>query len=812
MSDTTAFPAARPGTVSRAGARLTLTLVLLGSLALNVVAVDWGLPAWRAWAFDEITPAGVHDAARAGFAYPWINNYPPFHFYVLAAVFAGVDWLQAHGAFAAGASGYHLQYLASRLLSSLLVTATAWVVYRAARVLFARGPSLLAAALQALLMPHIYYAKTANLEAAYVFWFTLSLFFFVRMLARGHRLRDYLAFTLAAVLSIGTKDQAVGLYVLVPVVTLMTLHGHRRDRGRRRGIGFALVDVRVVASVASAAVGLALVHTLWRNWEGARIHLHILTRGPVVFQAYPATLDGTLALWAQAARHLRFTLGWPWLVLAALGVVVALRAWRQNRHLLGLLCFPVSLVFVFFPLVHYHYERFFIPLGPIAALFAAGAWSWLRESARLPRAITASALTLVLGYQAAYAASVDLLLLVDSRKLTEEWLSANRAPGDRVLAVGLAVNLPRIPEPMYFNRFDRRGLEVLRTRNPRFVVFNRPEAEREGAAHQLARMASGDLNYRTVARIQGKPVLSLIDTHGVETNLDKVNPEILVFERERPWAIDPMEVARRLRSPLDACSLQDLGRMLARDGYPEKRALLVERVYTVGVTGDGWAVEGEPAVVIVTNPARASYRPRIELMGHSRAIYPLAVFLDDGCERLRFDLPSPAPLSFDLPIVPPDSDVVYRVSAERSIEPWAGDPRRLEVHLGPGLVEDLGPGFRAIDLSHDGWTGPDRPALLLLANPDPGRRATPVLHLESLAPAAAHPIRVTIDEDAGRAERVFAAPGQEEVVLAPIEPHRRSVVFVSTDKTWEPGGADPRSLGVRVEVAWSYGPGFSAGR
>lgn len=99
--------------------------------------------------------------------------------------------------------------LVGRLFSVLLGTTTVYLIYRCGRLLHDRASAVMAALLASLVAPFVFYAKTANLEAPYLFWFVLSLFFFLRIL-RQHRLRDYLLFAAAATLSACTKTRPEG--------------------------------------------------------------------------------------------------------------------------------------------------------------------------------------------------------------------------------------------------------------------------------------------------------------------------------------------------------------------------------------------------------------------------------------------------------------------------------------------------------------------------------------------------------------------------------------------------------------------------
>ena len=112
---------------------------------------------------------------------------------------------------------------------------------------------MLAAALLALSVPFVYYAKTANLDVPYLFWFALSLLFFLRALRRA-RTADFALFGLAAAAAVATKDQALALYVLTVPVLAWEVYARRRAAGER-GLR-ALADARLAALVVTGADGV----------------------------------------------------------------------------------------------------------------------------------------------------------------------------------------------------------------------------------------------------------------------------------------------------------------------------------------------------------------------------------------------------------------------------------------------------------------------------------------------------------------------------------------------------------------------------
>ena len=167
---------------------------------------------------------------------------------------------------------------------------------------FGRRAGLIAAAIVALAAPFVYYAKTANVDVPYLFWWALSMVFYLRLLETG-RTRDYVAFAAAATLSVCTKDQAYGLYLLAPFVIVERIWREngapacRRVRGARSpiaGSSTAALDVR-----GAVRAGQNLLF----NAGGFMDHVRFITGpGSADYRVYEPTLAGHLALLRLTVR------------------------------------------------------------------------------------------------------------------------------------------------------------------------------------------------------------------------------------------------------------------------------------------------------------------------------------------------------------------------------------------------------------------------------------------------------------------------------------------------------------------------------
>jgi hypothetical protein len=506
------------------------------SAALNATGITWGLPSMLGWAADELTPARVLAGMRRGFAGGWHDPYPAFHFYVLAAAYAPVlatdnrpladvsssetGWRRQRGD-----GAYFALFVAGRLVSLLMALGTLVAVYRAGVELFDRAAAAWAALLMALSLPFVYYAKIANVDLPFTFWFGVAFVAYLRIL-REHRPRDYRLYAAAAVLAVCAKDQAYGLFVLPTVHIVRALMDRERPGGRsRRGV---LLDRRIVSAALVGAGVFVLAQGIVFNPSGFVAHLVVLT-GPMnrnlqMFEHGPA---GYLAMLALTARLLLFDLGLPAAFAAAAGVALAWR--RGERRAVTAIALPCVSYFVFFLCVALvAYDRYLMPL--CACLSLAGGYFLARAGGRLAalRAVTAAAVVLV---GLARCLSVDLSLLRDSRYAAEAWMAANVPPSAGVTVSGPLAHLPRLHGYAWT---QRASLAAARTE---WAVLTTDYARAAGEgeepfATRVARDLGYDVAYRHRARLPWPfdlgPWIRGLEAY---TNLHKVNPEVAVLRR-----------------------------------------------------------------------------------------------------------------------------------------------------------------------------------------------------------------------------------------------------------------------------------------
>jgi hypothetical protein len=477
----------------------------------------------------------VLDGLGQRFSNGWHAKYPPFHYAVLSAAYA--PWLARE----ADARRNHVLFRVGRVVSLLMSVGTVILVYLCGRELFDHRPALFAALLAGLAAPFSYYAKLANLDAPYLFWFAAGLLAYLRLLQHQRR-RDYILLAACAAAAIATKDQAYGLFLLTAPFVALALHRHRRAAGASSSAWATLADRRLASAALTAAVGLIVLDNVWLNPEGFAAHVGLITGSASRdFRMFDRSARGLGALVAATARALLFTMGAPALAAAAFGLALAAARWRENRLLLATLVPVVSYWVGFVAVVLYLYDRFVLPMAIVLALFAGKALA-TALARRGPPLLPIAAAFLIVASSALRALSVDVLLARDSRYEVEAWLRGHASPPAVVAAVGPLEYLPRM-DGLQWRRMGP-SLDRLRQVDPDVVVVNADFARRAVAggrdAELYAALAEGRAGYRLALAQPASSTLPFLDVTAfrgedparVFSNLDKVGPEILVYARD----------------------------------------------------------------------------------------------------------------------------------------------------------------------------------------------------------------------------------------------------------------------------------------
>lgn len=518
-----------------------LLAVLALALFLDVVAINWGLPSHRGWAPDEIVPEYVLDALAHRFANGWFDIYPLTQYVLLSAANLPVMAVARLASIPEGHLGQLAAFfIVNRLVSVAFGVGTLVVVYLCGRELFDRRAGVAAALIVALMPPWVYYSKLANVDVPYLFWLLLSMYFFLRLARTRHR-RDLYLLAATAALSVATKDQAYAFYVLPGVaVALIIFRRPVPEAGSRRtevwrGVG------ETAAAAAIAAGVFALGHNLLLNWQGFVAHVRFITGPASDYRHFAATMGGNLEMLWEALRQIRWSLGWPAVILGVAGLVGELARGFRRRSLLLLL--PVVSYYVFLiAIVGYLFDRFLLGACLVLAVYGGRLAAQLTASGRPFRKPVSVALGFAVAFALIKAASVDALMINDSRYATEQWLKAHVRPGQVLASVGRWEGLPR-PE-IVGSVLLKAGTEELQRVRPDYLVINREYLCRfdPGRPERVLFQALADsrLGYERVFRTKTRIPWAVLafepamsgPCEDPYTNLDKINPMMEVYRRQ----------------------------------------------------------------------------------------------------------------------------------------------------------------------------------------------------------------------------------------------------------------------------------------
>ncbi len=521
-----------------------LAAIIFVSILLNVIGVWWGVPS--DWAGDEIAPTTVRYALEQRFSSGWFDRYPPFHMQVLGAAFSPWLILEASKVIQASAiTEYGVLLVLSRLVSVLAAAGIVLVLFKIGRESFGERAALFSAAAVTVLTPFLYYAKTANPEMPYVFWFTLSLLFYLRAL-RTLDLGDCLGFALIAILSICTKDQAYGLYLLTPIPLVYRLWESHRADGKPGALWRTASDRRVWIPFAAAVALFSAIHNIPFNPGGFVKHVRDITgAGQEGYQMADATIGGRLTLLRIVADLNQRSWGWPLSLIAIAGVVLAAVNGGTRRTTAVLLLIVVSYYIGFVNVIRYAFDRYLLPICVIEALFIGVALDWCFRTADQKLRVVARVVAFsIFAYTALYAGTVDVLMVRDARYAAERWLRARDAGHHLVGVMFPATVLPRLHD---LHVAEIRTVDDLKRARPDFFLLNadyaravpsdRPEAELAAA------LQHGALGYRLGLRSSEpspwpwlpSPHPNLVgprDEVPVLSVLTEVNPTIEIYIRD----------------------------------------------------------------------------------------------------------------------------------------------------------------------------------------------------------------------------------------------------------------------------------------
>ena len=386
----------------------------------------------------------------------------------------------------------------------------------------------------------LYYGKMANLDVPALCWFAWAMVAFLRI-RRAGRLGDYVWLGIASAGAVATKDQAYANLALVGAAVIVLTARQHGGSASWGGLGRALADRRVWAAGAAAGLASIVFHNMVFNLAGFAAHIRLLsTLGDLAI--VPRTVAGYLELLGLTLSLFRWALGWPLFLLSAAGVAGALVR-RDRRWWLWLLVVPLSFHLSFTWVTLYVNDRYLFGGIFVLALFAGAACADAFDAVRwrlTPRLIVAASFV----YALLYAASINVMMSMDARLTATAWVTASTDARSVVGLIGRSY-MPAIEGPAQVTTVEP-TVEAVWQASPDLLVLNARFARRFEQARTpegrvlLKALADGSLGYDEVFRYRAPlPAWALLQYEAPFrgpgesplTNLDKVNPEMVVYRR-----------------------------------------------------------------------------------------------------------------------------------------------------------------------------------------------------------------------------------------------------------------------------------------
>ena len=536
------------GPINRFLRRFKTEIALAGiALVVYLPGIGWGLPyatdalRTHGWATDAITPLEPISQFHS-LIWPQADRwvvYPLMQYLLLAVAYTPyVLYLVVTGRLAGPSGRYpfglsdpegslQVMELLGKSVSVLMAAGIVVAVYQTGKTLWGRTTGLLAGMFVMLMYPMVYYARTGNLDVPVLFWTSLGLLLFARILEHGLTTRRAVWLGVFAAFAIATKDQAWGAFMLLPVVLVAWQLRISRQAGLPMPWRPLMTGLAASSAVYALTSGLALSperHFAHIRW----IREHVPFPG---LEHFPATLEGLLGLLAQILGQLSDAVGPVMLAASVVGVFVVGR--QEPKKLAMLLPAIGHFVFVLAP-VRMSLLRYIMPIALVLCVFAARGIAQGLTRGGWPKRFAAGSASVICAWLFLLGADLTWQMWQDSHYPAAAWLEQHTQPGDTVGTVAATASLPRLkPGIRYVLMLDGNAENTIAQQRPKFLIIMPDWTTPKGGIHPRSlpthtylQVANGRLGYRLGARFHGR---SLITRQILD--YPTVNPPIEIYVR-----------------------------------------------------------------------------------------------------------------------------------------------------------------------------------------------------------------------------------------------------------------------------------------
>jgi len=520
-----------------------LLLLLLLSLTINSIPLDWGRSGMVPWSPDSIEGITIVRENRNLFG-QWTYKYPRGHFLLNAICYKPfISYWEANPIpvrLRDGRIGEQVLDLSrldrlatiTRLMIILMSTATVWIVFLTTFLLFGDYLAAWLAGLMLAVIPlYVYFSHVGNVDVPYIFWLTWALYWAVKAIYIN-KWHHYLLLGFCSAYMICTKEGSAGYIVGLGLAIWLAMVGKALKEGLNLNKAIrSIISLKILLAIVVAVITFALLNGFIAG--PGELQNRMSSWGNVT-DSFLENYHGQWWLLKRACWFFSFTLGWPFLILVIISIIYGCFRFPFK---VGLCLIPMLVFYaVIMVKVHFVAPRFFLGGFPgLAILVGITTAIWLRWR-KIPLLIRAFPIATVYLLSLAYCIALDLEMANDTRNQTEAWFEQHV---DKKSQIGIGIyntnNTPRLRYngyqvlcPWTFVKFPHA--------NPDFLVIS-PSWYRKEDPTLKKKLLNGQMDYEQVAIFQRnflrneKGPLILNDWAGRTTRW--ISPKIIIFQKKK---------------------------------------------------------------------------------------------------------------------------------------------------------------------------------------------------------------------------------------------------------------------------------------
>lgn len=454
-------------------------ILFLISLLLNTGGIWWGLPNYYTWSVDDLTP--LHPLELAKNFLKADSLYPIFHF-VLSDIFYApyLLYLYLTGGLVSPSEVFPYGFtdplasltvlmLISRFISAVMGAFAVVFIYLSVKTIYGRKAALFSALSIAFCNIIILYAHLGNLDAPYLFWFTLAIYAYVKLL-KTYEIKYYVLLGIFTATAVSTKDQIIGFFVLLP---FPLLYLHLRHHLKQTDLKTAIFNKKLFYCLLALILTFLLINNILINFSGFKHRVDFfLSKSTFEKNAqvigFPTTLLGEVQLFQGTLLKLKDSVGIALFLLLITGFFYCLYNFDDYTFaFLPPLISYYMINIVGISLLHY---RYVIPFIIILSFFAGKFLSDMVENVNAKKFIYPLVL-LVFLHAFLCGLSADLSLIYDSRHSAENWMVENINKDAKIEVYHDWKFLPRF-HALGFENVDMVFFFWNKTEKPPIILFN----------------------------------------------------------------------------------------------------------------------------------------------------------------------------------------------------------------------------------------------------------------------------------------------------------------------------------------------------